>query len=460
MTVRDPRTPLLSDAKGIFVVCVRGPTWPVSRWLFQNPAADVVPCLVGARPPAVLPSEIGGRLPFELVNSTTHKRLLLVVDDAGALSASQFTSLISTVRKGIGVGFNFKVRVQLIVNVNSAFSWAPFYTSPKFLYRDFFARVMLATVDEPLPHLAADEALGELVERVCGSPHGPDPSDPWVTGCVSAQNSAKPTPASLRSGGVITLAAATRGGLDRAVCSLADLLSEGNTDYLVAAHAFLSDSGGEGVATVRLPYALRSSDGPLGYGTVLEIVANGLPGGLGEGTRVVWQGRTDGDEIYDEDTLDSDGRHGIAPAAVASPSESPITLMGYRRTALGAYEPVSVPLFFGSPAVVAVRPVGLCVGGDRADAVAGHVLGRMGPAKGGPRLMLCPELYTSEQYGNALSEYTGTLSAITSAPGRPKDRLCLRHFASNGSALARVRHVDAMGIKRKKGFTLGPPAPV
>ena len=460
MADRGARPPLLSDAKGIFVVCLRGPTWPVSRWLLEHPAENVVPVLVGASPPGLLPSEFGNApLPFEFVNGDTHRRLLLVVDDAGALSAPQLTSLISVLRKGVGVGFNFKVRIQLVVNVNSGFSWAPFYTSPKFVHRDFINRVMVAAVDESLSHLAADEALGEFVERVCGDPHGADPSDAWVSGQVAAQNAAKPTPASLRSGGVVTLAAATRGSLDRAVCSLADCLSEGNTDYLVAAYSFLSGSGGEGTATVRFPYGLRSSDGPLGYATVLEVVATGLPKGLGEGTRIIWEGRTEGDEIFDEDTLE-DGAHATAPAAVSGPSESPITLVGHRTTAAGDRVSVSVPLFFGSPATVAVRPVGLAVGADQTDAVAGHVVGRMGPAKGGPRLMLCPEPYTVEQYCNAFSEYTGRLSAVTSAPGRPGDRLCLNYSAPAGSAPARTRHVPAMRIKRTKRFGLGSSADV
>ncbi len=445
--------PPLSAAKGIHVVCIRGETWPVSLGLFRNPAENVVVRLIGAQYPAIVPAAItADTFPADALNADTKKRLLVIVDDAGSLSAGQFKLVLTALQKGIGPGFNFKVRIQLIVNRNGGFSWAPFYTSPSFTKRDFFSRIMCSTIEEAPSALTLGDELCEFVFRVCEDPFGVDPRDPWVGNRVRAQNAAKPVGDVLRSGAPTTLAAATRAGLDRAICSLAVLLSDGNTDCLVAAHTYISASGDAKTSVLRYPYSLRSSDGPRGYGTVLEVAVHGLPAGLFPGVRLIWEGQIVGDEIYDEETVNDAGIHVAAPGAVNSPSQSPVSLVCHWETAPGVYKTVEVPLFWGAPSLVAVRPVGLCVGSERVNIVSGHVVGQMGPQKGGQRLMLCPEVYSVEQYGAAFAQFSGDLGTVTSAPGKATDRLCINFPPPYGTGDVKRRHLPAMGIKKCKQF--------
>lgn len=468
MMESDEEVPAVRDAKGVLLVPIDGPTGPTSLGIYRHHAAaapdgDVLPCLLSAELPGVLPSAFSASsVDAAAVKAGPGRRLLLVVDDAGTLSAAGFKRIMDVLREVFGVDIAFRVRMQFIFNVRGEYSWAPFYESPLFRARKFMNRVKIATLvgaPGPDPARAPDDVLAEFVSRVSADPCGADPCDPWVTARVAAQNAARITADELRdAAGPTALVGATRGGLATAVGAVATAISDDNADALVASFFRLSNGGGEKGIVVRFPYALRSGTSPLGFVTRLEVavdgVPDGTPSGLARGTTLFWDGRTVPDQIFDEDTAGPDGVHVSAPVAVAQPSDSPISLVCRTETRPGVFRTLDVPLFWGSPAALAVWPTGLGDGTDGKPTVLGRVSGCPGAGKDA-RLVLAPEAFSVEQYGAVFADLhdSAKLSDIRTAPV-PGGRLRINYPAPYGTGPPMRAHLAAMGVKNTKRFKL------
>ena len=215
----------LHNAKGIVVVPIEGPTEAVSRSVYDHhvaalPDGDVVPCLIGSELPAVVPGAFSAeRVDVSAVGAAPGRRFLLIIDDAGTLSAPEFKRIFDVLKSAFKSEMNFRVRIMFVCNIHGHWAFQPFYESTAFADRRFKSRVMRAIVPSPIVHSGGNaSAVAELVSRVSAGPYGADASDPWVAAQIRAQNTSRPTPADFRDGAEpYSLVASTRSGLAASV---------------------------------------------------------------------------------------------------------------------------------------------------------------------------------------------------------------------------------------------------
>ena len=391
------------------------------------------------------------------VNESMSNRVVCIIEGTEHLSSYQFQKLAETLRRIFGKSFASQIRITVLYNEWGPFQSSPFTDAQCFLKSWFGQRAMVVDL-EGVPVVERSERDAEALRRLY-DPRGLDPSDPMVPSMIRAQNGRAATRDTL-SGGVIL--AATQAGLDEAMLTAAERLFDWDrTDGLAAELVFITSDGDEKRRTLLLPVACARRGAPGYFATILRTVPDRLAVKVGKkgntialprGTQLDWDGRTSGDLIMDESTLDEEGFHVRQPDTIADGPGAELIA-----TVRPGGREVIVPLYavLGDTVGAAVRVSGFSPGiGDTAT-VSGSLATAASALRDSKNRTphLAAEQFTQEQYRVALAALTRHPGPIYTVPS--SKRLAVPHLSPFGSGAPARGHEDvsqslARLVKRRK----------
>jgi hypothetical protein len=391
------------------------------------------------------------------VNESVSNRVVCIIEGTEHLPSYRFQKLAEALRRIFNKSFASQVRITVLYNERGPFQSSPFTDAQCFIKSWFGHRAMVVDL-EGVPVIERSERDAEALQRLY-DPRGLDPSDPLVPSMIRAQNGRAATRDTL-SGGVIL--AATQAGLDEALLTAAEKLFEWDrTDGLAAELLFITSDGDERRRTLLLPVACARRGGPGYFATILRTVPDRLAVKVGKkgntislprGTQLDWDGRTSGDLIMDESTLDDEGFHVRQPDTIA---DGPgVELIAKVRP--GGRE-VIVPLYavLGDTVGAAVRVSGFSPSIGDAATVSGSLATAASALRDSEDRFphLAAEQYTQEQYRVALAALTRHPGPIYTVPS--SKRLAVPHLPPFGSGVPargheEVRQSLASFVKRRK----------